>query len=112
MEPIRIDCTVDFELDVAVEKKALATGALGAYAGVAPVTWYISATRDGAAIDPAYGGIALERSGVPGQIWLGLDVTVLQGLLATHEGQHVWILMNKDGVMVGHPLRALVARGS
>jgi hypothetical protein len=105
-----IDCAMDFEPDIDVQKKSATTGELAAYSGLSGVTLLISATKGSST--PIHANLsksATERSGTSGRIYATFDVADLQShLLPTYEGQVVFLNMYKSGELQYEPFRCLV----
>lgn len=105
-----IDCAMDFEVDIDVEKKAAATGELEAYSGITGVTLLLSATRGGStAIHANLSKSAQERASTAGRIYANFDVADLQThLLTNYKGRVVYLNVYKSGELQYQPFTCLV----
>lgn len=103
-----IDCTQDFTWDLDVDQKASTTGEYTPYTGITGVTFHISATRGGPAIDADVSGSASVRSGKAGRIYGTVDVAALQEHLLPLRGRRVYLVIAKDDEIVGKSFECLV----
>lgn len=108
---ILFDCSVDLDIDIDVERKDDDTGELVAYAGIGNVDFHIAAAPAGPAIHAALSGTAPERAATPGRIHCQLDVAALQAeLLPNYEGKRAWLVLSKDGEIVGKSFLGVVQK--
>lgn len=107
-----LDCSVDFEPDVATQQKATATGRYVAAAGITGIDMRLSATQGGGAIHASLADRGtLERSGEPGTIYpaTAFDVADLQShVLPAYRGRVIYLVLSKAGVVVGKSLTCFV----
>lgn len=109
-----LDCSVDFDPDVEIQKKADATGVYAAYAGVPSMTMLLSATA-GSSV-PLHANLSkasIERASTPGWIHPStpFQVADLQAyVLPSYRNAYVYLNLFKTGDVEGESFTCLVVK--